>query len=54
MSDMVFLPDTPAVKIGPGVSNRSHTPDEFIKLDELATGVETYAQLIRYYFNDDL
>lgn len=52
MSDMVFLPDTPAVKIGPGVSERSHTPDEFIKLDELANGVKTYEKIIRAYFEE--
>ena len=35
MSDMVFLTGIPAVKIGPGQSSRSHTPDEFILESEL-------------------
>ena len=37
MSDMVFLAGTPAVKIGPGQSHRSHTRDEFILESELIT-----------------
>ncbi|MEW6249284.1 MAG: M20/M25/M40 family metallo-hydrolase [Planctomycetota bacterium] len=51
MSDMVFLAGTPAVKIGPGDSARSHTPDEFITLDELTAGAAAYERIIREYFN---
>lgn len=50
MSDMVFLSGIPAVKIGPGQSPRSHTPDEFITLDELERGRDAYERIIRAYF----
>jgi len=50
MSDMVFLSGIPAVKLGPGQSVRSHTPDEYILESELAEGVATYAEIVRRYF----
>lgn len=50
MSDMVFLSGIPAVKIGPGHSPRSHTPDEYIRVDELRAGVAAYEAIIREYF----
>jgi len=46
MSDMVFLSGVPSVKIGPGLSARSHTPDEFITEDELAAGTAAYERII--------
>lgn len=36
----------PTLKIGPGDSARSHSADEYIRLDEIAHGVETYAALL--------
>ncbi len=50
MSDMVFLAGTPAVKIGPGESPRSHTPDEYISVDELVAGAAAYERIAREYF----
>ena len=50
MSDMVFLASTPAVKIGPGHSPRSHTPDEFILESELIAGAAAYERIAREYF----
>lgn len=50
MSDMVFLKGIPAVKIGPGQSPRSHTPDEFIFARELADGAAAYGRMIWEYF----
>ena len=50
MSDMVFLTGMPAVKIGPGQSSRSHTPDEFILESELIAGAAAYGGIIRSYF----
>lgn len=47
MSDMVFLRGVPSVKIGPGQSARSHTPDEFVMMNELDRGAGVYQQLIR-------
>lgn len=50
MSDMVYLAGIPAVKIGPGQSPRSHTPDEFILAAELAAGADAYERIIGQYF----
>lgn len=36
----------PTIKIGPGDSSRSHGPDEYIGLDEIALGVEIYVKLL--------
>ena len=36
----------PTLKIGPGDSARSHSADEYIRLYEIAHGVETYAALL--------
>ena len=36
----------PSVKIGPGNSARSHTADEYIGLDEIRNGIETYIRLL--------
>jgi len=45
MSDQMNC-DFPTIKLGPGESPRSHTPDEYIKLSEIKTGIETYIKLI--------
>lgn len=50
MSDMVFLAGTPSVKIGPGASPRSHTPNEFVLVSELEDGANTYEQTALAYF----
>lgn len=36
----------PALKMGPGDSARSHTADEFIYLEEIQDGIETYIDLL--------
>ncbi|MBR4756003.1 MAG: M20/M25/M40 family metallo-hydrolase, partial [Bacteroidales bacterium] len=36
----------PTLKIGPGDSSRSHGPDEYICLEEVASGEETYVKLL--------
>lgn len=45
-SDQALIP-VPSVKIGPGDSARSHTADEFIFVDEINRGIDTYIQLIK-------
>lgn len=45
-SDMALMHDIPSIKIGPGKSERSHTADEFIKLDEIKEGMLTYQRFI--------
>lgn len=42
LSDQALLNDIPSLKMGPGDSARSHTPDEFIYLDEISKGIEKY------------
>lgn len=36
----------PTLKIGPGDSARSHSADEYIRLDEIGEGIETYVALL--------
>src|SRR6185312_9161069 len=45
LSDWVFLKDVPTVKIGPGDTRRSHTPDEYLEVAELEAGVLFYESL---------
>lgn len=44
-SDKALMP-FPALKCGPGDSARSHTADEFIYLDEIKEGIETYISML--------
>lgn len=46
LSDMALLPGVPAVKCGPGVSARSHTPNEWIEARELAAGARFYEHVV--------
>lgn len=45
-SDKALMP-FPSLKCGPGNSARSHTADEFIYLDEIKQGIETYIGLLK-------
>jgi acetylornithine deacetylase len=45
-SDKGLMP-FPALKMGPGESERSHTANEFILLNEIETGIELYIDLLR-------
>jgi len=49
LSDMVFLNGTPAVKCGPGQTERSHTPDEYVLESEILDGAQFYTRLIGAY-----
>ena len=44
-SDQAVIP-APSVKLGPGKSERSHTADEFIHLEEVKQGVKRYIELL--------
>jgi acetylornithine deacetylase len=44
-SDKALMPFS-TLKMGPGDSARSHTADEYIYLDEIKNGIETYIQLL--------
>ena len=52
-SDWIFLHDVPTVKLGPGRSERSHTPDEHIAVRDLYDAVDAYVRIIRAYFELD-
>jgi len=45
LSDQALLPFT-TLKIGCGKSARSHTPDEFIFIDEIEKGIDIYIELL--------
>lgn len=45
LSDQALMP-FPSVKIGPGDSARSHTADEYIRLDEIREAIEFYYKLL--------
>ncbi|GGG36297.1 M20 family metallo-hydrolase [Hymenobacter glacieicola] len=45
LSDQSMMPFT-TVKVGPGDSARSHTPDEYILLSEIRAGVQGYVALL--------
>lgn len=45
LSDQAFMP-FPTLKMGPGDSARSHTADEYIRLDEIREGIELYVKLL--------
>jgi acetylornithine deacetylase len=49
-SDWVFVHDVPAVKLGPGRSELSHTAEEHVEIAQLTRAVEVYRQIIRHYF----
>ena len=44
-SDQAVIP-FPSLKMGPGLSARSHSSDEFIYVDEILEGVKIYIQLL--------
>ena len=44
LSDQAVL-KCPSLKLGPGVSTRSHSADEFICLDEITEGIELYINI---------
>jgi len=46
LSDMALLPGIPAVKCGPGATERSHTPDEFVLASEVEDGTRFYGALV--------
>ena len=45
LSDQSMMPFE-TLKMGPGESARSHTPDEFILLSEIRAGIRDYIELL--------
>ena len=50
--DWIFLSDVPTVKIGPGPSERSHTPHEHIALSDVEAAAAGYEAIVRAYFGE--
>lgn len=46
-SDMSLMHDLPSLKIGPGLSSRSHTADEFVCLSEINRALEIYPEILK-------
>lgn len=51
-SDQSVLPMVQTIKIGIGRSERSHTPDEFVMIDEIEAGIERYITIINNFANE--
>jgi acetylornithine deacetylase len=49
-SDWAFLKGTPAIKVGPGDTYRSHRPNEYLLLSELEAGATFYSRFAHTYF----
>lgn len=47
LSDLVFFGGIPGIKVGPGRTERSHTPDEFVFESEILEGASFYERLVR-------
>ena len=45
LSDQALMP-FPSLKIGPGNSSRSHTADEYVKIDEIRSAIHTYTTIL--------
>jgi acetylornithine deacetylase len=50
-SDWAFLRHVDAIKCGPGASQRSHTPDEYIDVPEVGAARRFYAALATRYLS---
>jgi len=50
LSDAVWTRHLPTIKVGPGMTERSHTAGEYILVSELMGGVSFYERLVQEYF----
>jgi len=48
-SDWAYLPGVDAVKLGPGDSNLSHTPNESVRIKEVKKAVDLYIRIAENY-----
>ncbi len=49
LSDLVLFEGIPAIKVGPGETIRSHTPDEFVLESEILAGANFYEEVALAY-----
>lgn len=47
LSDWVYFREFEAIKVGPGDSDRSHRPDEYVREEELIAGAAFYSALLK-------
>jgi acetylornithine deacetylase len=52
LSDQTYI-SGPSVKMGPGLSERSHTPNEFVYLSEIEEGIEIYIKLLDKFLRNN-
>ena len=50
-SDWIYLKGVPAVKVGPGSSELSHTPNEYVERSEVLRSVDFYKAAVKNYFS---
>ncbi|MEK7704796.1 MAG: M20/M25/M40 family metallo-hydrolase [Myxococcota bacterium] len=48
-SDWIFFAGIPGIKVGPGESERSHTPDEFVLEKEILAGAAFYQRTVQTF-----
>lgn len=46
LSDQALMP-FPSVKLGPGLSSRSHSADEYIEIGEIEDAIKTYLEILK-------
>ena len=46
LSDQALMSGFPTLKMGPGKSERSHSPDEYIYINEIFEGIEKYIKIL--------
>jgi acetylornithine deacetylase len=51
LSDLVFFRGIPGIKVGPGRTERSHTPDEYVLEREIIEGARFYERAVSAYAN---
>lgn len=49
LSDLVFFEGIPSIKVGPGKTERSHTPDEYIFQSEVIEGARFYQGVLHAF-----
>jgi acetylornithine deacetylase/succinyl-diaminopimelate desuccinylase-like protein len=49
VSDLFFVRHVPGVVLGPGTSEASHAPDEWVAVDQVEGAVRTYGGIVERY-----